>query len=93
MLELQKFIQSNPNWELRLSQKPYCITVKHKDNFIMFSYSQIDSDFFNPVVKECRGIILDDKFNVCCYGFNKFGNYGEGYADNIDWNTARMQVS
>ena len=53
MLHLIKFIKSNPDWEQKITEKPYCITVKRKDNFIMFSYSQIDSDFLNPIVKEC----------------------------------------
>lgn len=91
MLELTKYIKSHPNWEIELTEKPYCITIKRDDNFIMFNYSQIDSDFFNPIVKESRGIILDSKFNTVCVPFYKFGNYGEGYADEIDWSTAKVQ--
>jgi hypothetical protein len=91
MLYLLDFIKQNSDWEQKLSKKPYCITIKRKDNFIMFNYSQIDSDFYNPLVRECRGIILDDKFNPVCVPFFKFGNYGEGYVDSIDWDSARVQ--
>jgi len=92
MLKLIEYINSTPDWEQKLSEKPYCITVKRKDNFLMFSYSQIDSDFYNPIVKECRGIILEDiTYKPVCVPFYKFGNYGEGYVDTIDWNTARVQ--
>lgn len=91
-MKLIEFIKSNPDWEIKLQDKPYCITIKRKDNFIIFNYNQIESDFYNPIVKECRGIILEDiTFKPVCVPFYKFGNYGEGYADKIDWNTARVQ--
>jgi len=90
-LQLVEFIKSNPDWEQKLSEAPYYITIKRKDNFILFEYSQINSDFYNPIVKECRGIILDNAFNPVCVPFYKFGNYGEGYVDALDWNSARVQ--
>ena len=91
-LNLIKFIKENQDWEQKLSEKPYCITVKRKEPYILFSYSQIDSDFYNPIVKECRGIILDERtFTTVCVPFFKFGNYGEGYVDTIDWSSARVQ--
>jgi hypothetical protein len=42
------------------------------------------------MVRECRGIILDSTGNFApvCVPLYKFGNYGESYADEIDWNTA-----
>lgn len=58
----------------------------------MFSYSQIDSDFYNEIVRECRGIILHEETLIpVCVPFYKFGNYGEGYADTIDWDSAKVQ--
>ena len=60
MLKLVEFIKNNADWEAKLQDKPYCITIKRKDNFIIFNYNQIESDFYNPIVKECRGIILED---------------------------------
>lgn len=86
-----EFIKNNIDWEQKLSEKPYCITTKRKDNFIMFCYSQIDSDFYNPIVRECRGIILDCEYKPVCVPFYKFGNYGEGYVDTIDWSSAKTQ--
>lgn len=92
MLKLIEYINGTSDWEQKLSEKPYCITVKRKDNFLMLNYSQIDSDFYNPIVKECRGIILEDHtYKPVCVPFYKFGNYGEGYVDTIDWNTAKVQ--
>ena len=58
-------------------------------NLVMFKYDQLNSDFHNDIVKECRGLILDaDTFEVVSYPFNKFFNYGEQYADDVDWHTA-----
>lgn len=91
-LNLIKFINNNSKWESVLQEKPYCLKITRKNNFIMFNYNMIESDFYNPIVKECRGIILEDiTFRPVCVPFFKFANYGEGYSDNINWNTARIQ--
>jgi hypothetical protein len=93
MLNLQTFIHNNPNWRELITRPPYCIKVSEKGNLICFKYSQIDSDFNEPLVRECRGIILEkDTWNVICYPFNKFFNFGEEYADNIDWESAVVET-
>ncbi len=47
----------------------------------------------NPMVRECRGIILDESkgWAIVSRAFDKFGNEGEGYVPEIDWSTARVQ--
>jgi len=78
-----------------LSEPPYCLNIKDDEGYTLFEYSLIKgSDFHNPIVKECRGIILDlagAEPHVVCRGFDKFGNYGESYVDDIDWASARVQ--
>ena len=110
MNALVDYIKTHPAWRTELTQKPYCLTIKDKGPYTIFSYSQIDSDFYNEVVRVSRGIILrigdsemydlvDNPFTqvyscdvkVVCWPFNKFGNYGEGYADKIDWASAKVQ--
>lgn len=92
MLKLQKFIQNNKNWEEILQKEPYCLTINRDDDYIIFKYSQINSGFNNDIVRECRGLILKDKtYEAICVPFYKFGNYGEAYADVIDWSTAKVQ--
>lgn len=61
-------------------------------NIMLFKYG-IAADFHNPMVRECRGIILDesDDWRVISRAFDKFGNAGESYAAEIDWSTARVQ--
>lgn len=89
-LGIQHFIEQHADWEKLLQEKPYCISISRDVVFgrklIMFKYSQIDSDFNLKLVRECRGIILDeDTLEVVCHPFDKFGNYGESYCPEIDW--------
>jgi len=62
-------------------------------NLVLFKYDQISSPFAEQIVRECRGIILDeaDRWSVVSRSFDKFFNYGETLADPIDWSTARTQ--
>jgi len=79
-LDIQKFIREHSDWERALMEKPYCIGIQ-KDrmfgrNLVLFKYSQIDSDFHLPIVRECRGLILDrDTLEPVCVPFFKFGNF------------------
>ena len=93
MLNLQRFIFAHENWRELLAAKPYCIKIVEEGNLVLFKYSQIDSDFFNPIVQECRGIILEkDTWRVVAYAFRKFGNIGESYVDEIDWESAVVET-
>ena len=93
MLNLQKFIIKNKDWKEKLSQKPYCLKISEEGNLILFKYNQIDSDFNEPIVNESRGIILEkDTWKVVAYAFNKFFNFGESYADEIDWESAVVET-
>lgn len=60
-------------------------------NLVLFKYDQINSPFAEPLVRECRGIVLDqnDNWRVVSRAFDKFFNHGEGHASPIDWSTAR----
>ena len=92
-LNIQWFIEQNSDWEKILSEKPYCIHIQRDTMFgrrlILFKYDQIESDFNEILVRECRGLILDeDTLEPVCVPFFKFFNAGETHADEIDWNTA-----
>ena len=94
-LLVQDFIEQHQDWEKLLSEKPYCLQVS-KDTFngqrlVMLKYSMVDSDFSNPIVCECRGLILDeDTLELVSVPFFKFFNFGEAHAASIDWQTARI---
>ena len=92
-LEINKFIQTNLDWEEKLAGPPFHVKTKRDGCFVLLKYDQIRSDFTIPLVRECRGIILDESENFCqvCVPFFKFGNIGESYVPNIDFSTARVQ--
>jgi hypothetical protein len=78
------------NFEEVLSQEPYCVTTKRSGDYFLLMYSQLNSDFSNPIVRECRGSIFtinNGKVECVCMPFFKFGNYGESYADIININS------
>lgn len=93
MLEIQKFIKANPNdWREKLAQPPYCISVKEDENYALLKYSQIDSDFNEPICRECRGIIIDkNDISVAALSFYKFFNVQEQFADTIYWKDCKVQ--
>ena len=74
-----------------MANAPYCVTIKDDGDFTLLKYSQTDSDFNNEIVRECRGLIIDKNLNPVCIPFFKFANYGEPYADDIDWATAKVE--
>lgn len=97
-MELLNFLHSHPDdWYNILSQDPYNLKIKRDEGankgLILFEYNQIDSDMSLPLVQECRGIILDsyNNWEIISYPFNKFFNYGEPNAADIDWRTAHVQ--
>ena len=95
-LLVQQFIEQHPDdWEKLLQEKPYCLLIT-RDNLygrdlIMFKYNMVESSFAEPLVCECRGLILDAKtFEVVSFPFTKFFNAHELYAANLDWKTAKV---
>jgi len=92
-LEVQKFLAGRSLSDL-LTQ----YSVKHKrhtkhPNLVLLKYDQIASPMGVPLVRECRGIVLDEAngWSVVARAFDKFFNHGEGHAAPIDWGTARVQ--
>ena len=82
-------IHDNADWR-RIMENKY-IAVKDEGDLAIFNYVS-GCDFADPYVQEARGIIIDTrKCEVVCWPFRKFGNFGESYADSIDWSTARVQ--
>lgn len=65
---------------------------KKYSNLWLFVYDQIDSPAGDPIVRECRGTILDEvnDWAVISFPFKRFFNLGECHADKIDWTTAEV---
>ena len=58
----------------------------------LLKYNQIESNFSEELVRECRGLILDssNNWNVVAMPFKKFFNSAEHHAAEIDWKKATV---
>lgn len=93
MLKVVEFIRENlTDWVEKLKEE-YNINAKFDSDYVCLKYS-IGADFTNELVRECRGLILKttEDFKPVCVPFWKFCNYGEAGADEIDWNSVRVQT-
>lgn len=87
-----KYIQTHPNWREELQAAPYCLEIDEDETHALLRYNQIESDFNEPICRECRGLIINTKtLQPVALSFEKFFNYGEPLADRIDWSTAKVQ--
>lgn len=91
-MELLDFLNSHPtNWKEKLAAKPYCLDISYDRDYSLFKYSLLDSDLNLSICKEARGCICRQDENgewICvCRSLDKFGNWGESYADTkkINW--------
>ena len=59
-------------------------------NLVGLCYWNVTSPHYHPIVTECRGLILDEAndWNVVAYPFDRFYNYGESCATEIDFDNA-----
>lgn len=87
---LVDYIINHPDtWRADMAAKN--ISVRDKGDLAIFNYG-IGCDFNDPIVQQARGIIVDlSTMKVVCAGFDKFGNYFESYAPEIDWETAVIE--
>jgi hypothetical protein len=91
-MQTVQFLQSH---SLELLREKYAVSARRHTahpNLVLLKYSQIESPMAEPIVQECRGLILDEAENwrVVCRAYDKFFNYGEPNAVAIDWSTARV---
>jgi hypothetical protein len=91
-MELQQYLRANGLEELN---REFKIKVnRHRDfsNLVCLKYSQLESPMAEIIVQQCRGIILDEArdWQIVSYPYNKFFNYGETHAPQLNWDTARV---
>lgn len=94
MLELQRVLRDGS--ETLESVALRGIKVKEHPAYaglFHFCYDQLEAKSSDPLVRESRGLILDRNHNwdAVAVPFFRFANYGESWADPIDWTTARVQ--
>jgi hypothetical protein len=58
---------------------------------IILDYDMLEVKWTEPYGYICRGLVLSaDTFDVLGFGLQKFFNFGEFYAADIDWDTSRI---
>ena len=101
MLNVQKFLLDQKEsgcTNLQAFEKlteQFAIKVKHYEDerLVLLDYNQLDSPKMNPVVIECRSLILQfDTFGVVSRKFDRFFNYGEALEYYEDFDLSRSVI-
>ncbi len=94
MLPLQTQLFLRQHGLAALCEKFTLKAVRHAQfpNLVLLKYNQIFSPMSEPIVQECRGLIVDESrdFDVVSHPFHKFFNAGEPNAAPLDWKGARV---
>lgn len=91
MCYIDSYVNKTADIEAVLANKN--IEVKKDGNYMLLKYG-IMADFSDPIVQQCRGIIYkreNHEYICVCRPFDKFFNYQETNAADIDWSTAHVQ--
>ena len=100
MLNVQEFLNnfSIPQEGLDALLKKHGVYSKihPNDGRVILDYDQIGSVKTNPIVRECRGLVLDSNNNweIVARGFDRFFNWGECQSDagKFDWDNCYASV-
>lgn len=93
MMNVQKYL--NDKGSLEGLENDFGILIKRYDDRVVLNYKIDSKPKFDPIVLECRGLILsilpDKKYQVLCRSFDRFFNFGEGDAyKSFDWNNCKV---
>lgn len=101
--ELEEFIKNENNWIEKLKNVPYSLkTIQQfpiNENWYLLMYNLFESDLSNPIVKQCRGSVVEvienngeREVKVICAPFLKFFNWNEEHSDfhKIDWSNVTV---
>lgn len=91
MSHIKALIAARPHDWLEHLAEVYKIKISRHGDLVSLKYDQIESPMREPIVQECRGMVVDvSTGNVLAWPYNKFWNHGEGQAAAIDWASARV---
>lgn len=93
-MELLNFIKENRiDWQEQLMSEPYYLKIARDGDYYLLKYNMLESDLNLKLVQEARGAIFyitDEKVECVCYPFEKFFNYSEAPAADIDWTSVAV---
>lgn len=87
-MKVLQYIEENGIQKLN---EEFGIMVKlYEEGLYVLNYDQINSPKANPIVVECRGLIIDHSFNVVSRSLDRFFNIGEqpDTQAHLDWSKA-----
>ena len=94
IVNLLDFVNEHQDWKDILKAAPFHISIREDGEYVLLKYSQYDTDMSYLIAQQCRGCIIrqngSGQYIYVCRPFDKFFNYGEEYAAEIDWQTARV---
>lgn len=85
-------IMKDFNWRDELADRH--IAIREDEDYVLLKYNQIASDFNDPIVRACRGVILkciDNEWKIVCAPFTKFSYGEEPWEQPINWNSAYVR--
>lgn len=90
MMKVQEFLKEHKNVNKLNEQFGIMIKDYPEQGLYVLNYDQIKSPKSDPIVMECRGLILDYDFNVVSRAFDRFFNLGEApdTQAHLDWSKA-----
>lgn len=94
MLKIQDYLLSGKSLDdLAVEYAIKSTTHSRYPELVSLKYNQLNSPRDHPLVRECRGIVLDrtQNWQVVARPFDRFFNHGESLAEDIDWKSARVQ--
>lgn len=94
MLQVQKWLKEHDNLDMLENQLGITHNLSSVDSRVILNYSQIESPKTNPIVRECRGLVLDTvDWSLVARSFSRFFNWGEvlDERDNFNWNDCVCQ--
>lgn len=92
VIDEQNILQKEGLYKLVYDYKIKVNRHQNYPNLVCLKYSQIESPMDEKVVQQSRGIILDEANNwqIISYSYDKFFNYSERFATEIDWDSATV---
>lgn len=88
---VQQLMDERPDW-LEYLETDLKVDAVRDGALVSLKYNQIESPMYNPIVQQCRGMVVDvERKQVIAWPYNKFWNLGDALAEPIDWSTARVQ--
>lgn len=93
MTFVQEFLRSGGTLE-ELASRYRIWVARHAErpSLVGLCYNLRASPLADPLVRECRGLVLDEAagWRAVARGFDKFFNHGDPLADDVDQATARV---